>query len=112
MERLPHWKVMERYEPELLEKLEPWREQMFEGGVLTRREKELVIMAMAAQARFLPGVVIHAERALDHGATAKELVEVCALSLLIGGVPSYRESVLAVDEMLREREEANAEEGS
>ena len=103
MERLPHWKVMEEYDLPMLEKIEPWREHLFHEGVLPRKTKELVIMAMAVQARFLPGVKIHAGYAMDQGATEAEIFEVCALSLLIGGVPSYRESVLTVKELFEER---------
>lgn len=103
MERLPHWKVMEKYDLEMLEKLEPWRQHLFEQGVLPRKTKEMLTMAMAVQARFLPGVKIHAGLAMDHGATPEEVFEVCALSLLIGGVPAYRDSVLTIEELIEER---------
>jgi alkylhydroperoxidase/carboxymuconolactone decarboxylase family protein YurZ len=101
--RLPHWQVMERFDSALLDKLEPWREQLLTEGVLPLRDKELIMSAMCGVVRFLPGFTIHAERALDHGATDQELFEVCALTLLIGGVPAYRESVLALDRLLSER---------
>ena len=94
---------MEKYDLEMLEKLEPWRLHLFEQGVHPRKIKELLIMAMAVQARFLPGVKIHGGLALDHGATPEEIFEVCALSLLIGGVPAYRDSVLAIEELITER---------
>lgn len=103
MERLPHWKVMEKYDLEMLQKLEQWREHLFEQGVLPRKTKEMLIMAMAVQARFLPGVKIHAGWAMDHGATPEEVFEVCALSLLIGGVPAYRDSVLTIAALIEER---------
>jgi alkylhydroperoxidase/carboxymuconolactone decarboxylase family protein YurZ len=101
--RLPHWQVMGRFDPELLDKIEPWREQLLTEGVLPLRDKELVMSAMCAVVRFLPGFTIHAERALQHGATDRELFEVCALTLLIGGVPAYRESALALEALLGER---------
>ena len=101
--RLPHWQVMERFDPGLLDKIEPWREQLLTEGVLPLRDKELIMVAMCGVVRFLPGFTIHAERALQHGATDHELFEVCALTLLIGGVPAYRESVLALETLLRER---------
>ena len=107
-QRLPHWQVMERFDPELLDKVEPWREQLLTEGVLPRREKELIMSAMCGVVRFLPGFTIHAERALDQGATDQELFEVCALTLLIGGVPAYRESVLALDRLLSERASTEA----
>lgn len=99
-ERLPHWKMMERFDPSLLAKLEPWREQMLTEGVLTIREKELIMTAMCGVIRFQAGFEIHAERALAGGATPEELFETCALTLLIGGVPAYRESVLLLERLL------------
>lgn len=101
--RLPHWQVMERFDPALLDKLEPWREQLLTEGVLPLRDKELIMSAMCGVVRFLPGFTIHAERALQNGATDRELFEVCELMLLIGGVPAYRESVLALEALLGER---------
>jgi alkylhydroperoxidase/carboxymuconolactone decarboxylase family protein YurZ len=106
-ERLPHWKMMERFDPSLLEKIEPWREQLLTEGVLTRREKELIMSAMCAVVRFHTGFEIHAERALDHGATDAELFETCALTLLIGGVPAYRESVLMLEKLITGRSEVD-----
>jgi alkylhydroperoxidase/carboxymuconolactone decarboxylase family protein YurZ len=102
-QRLPHWQVMERFDPALLDKIEPWREQLLTEGVLPLREKELIMSAMCGVVRFLPGFTIHAERAMGYGATDQELFEVCALTLLIGGVPAYRESVLALERLLSER---------
>jgi alkylhydroperoxidase/carboxymuconolactone decarboxylase family protein YurZ len=98
--RLPHWQVMERFDPSLLDKIEPWREQLLTEGVLPLRDKELIMTAMCGVVRFLPGFEIHAQRALDNGATAQELFETCALTLLIGGVPAYRESVLTLERLL------------
>ncbi|MBJ7593804.1 MAG: carboxymuconolactone decarboxylase family protein [Candidatus Dormibacteraeota bacterium] len=92
---------MNRFDPELLAKVEPWRLHVLEQGVIPLKQKELMMVAMCAVARFLPGLRIHAERALEQGATAQELFETCALSQLIGGVPSYRESVLIVEELVQ-----------
>jgi alkylhydroperoxidase/carboxymuconolactone decarboxylase family protein YurZ len=102
-ERLPHWKMMERFDSSLLEKIEPWREQLLTEGVLPIRDKELIMTAMCGVIRFHAGFEIHAERALDGGATDAELFETCALTLLIGGVPAYRESVLLLEQVLQRR---------
>src|SRR5215475_4131053 len=82
--RLPHWQVMERFDPGLLDKLEPWREQLLTEGVLPRRDKELIMSAMCGVVRFLPGFTIHAERALHHGANDYAL-----MSLSPSGPPDY-----------------------
>jgi AhpD family alkylhydroperoxidase len=103
MDTLPHWKVMERYDPSLLAKVEPWRLQLLENGVLPRKTKELLMMAMCSIARFQAGLRIHTEAAMRQGATDQELFETCAMTMLIGGIPAYRESVLTVDELIEER---------
>lgn len=105
MDPLPHWELMQRYDPALWQKLEPWRQHLFHEGPLPRRTKEIVLLAMCVQARFLPGITIHAGHALNAGATPDELFEVCALALLIGGVPAYRESVLALQDLIDQRSE-------
>jgi alkylhydroperoxidase/carboxymuconolactone decarboxylase family protein YurZ len=103
MDRLPHWKIMERYDPSLLAKVEPWRLQLLESGVLPRKTKELLMTAMCAVVRYPAGLKIHAEAALTQGASDQELFETCAMTLLIGGIPAYRESVLLVDALIEER---------
>jgi alkylhydroperoxidase/carboxymuconolactone decarboxylase family protein YurZ len=111
MDSLPHWALMERYDPELWGKLAPWREHLFERGPLPRKVKEIVLLAMCVQARFEPGVAIHAGLALDSGATPAELFDACSLSLLIGGVPAYREGVLTVQQVVDARSEGVSDEG-
>src|ERR1700694_3560544 len=101
MQRLPHWEIMDWFAPDLLAKVEPWRIHLLEQGVIPRKNKELMMVAMCAVARFLAGIRIHAEHALEQGATPQELFETCALSQRIGGVPAYRESVLIIDDVLR-----------
>lgn len=108
-ERLPHWKVMERFDSAQLELVEPWREKLLTDGVLTRRETELIMTAMCAVVRFGPGFDIHATRALEQGVTDAELFNTVALTLLIGGVPAYRESALALERLLDARDETRAE---
>ena len=100
MDTLPHWALMERYDPDLWRKLAPWRQHLFDEGPLPRKIQEIVLLGMCVQARFGAGTAIHAGLALDAGATAEELFDVCALSLLIGGVPAYREGVLAVQQVI------------
>ncbi len=108
-ERLPHWKVMERFDPDLLELAEPWREKLLTEGPLTRRETELVMAGMCAVVRFGPGFDIHAGRALEHGATDAEVFHAVALSQLIGGVPAYRESALWLERLLAARDGSGAD---
>jgi len=60
----------------------PWRD----GGHLEPRVKELIMLAVDAAATHLhePGIRLHIRRALDHGATAAELLEVLQLTSTMG----------------------------
>ena len=60
----------------------PWRE----GGHLEPKVKELVLLAVDAAATHLhePGIRLHVRRALEHGATAAELLEVLQLASTMG----------------------------
>ena len=81
----------------------PWRRE----GHLEPRVKQLVLLAVDAAATHLyePGVRLHIRRALEHGATREELLEVLQLTSTMGihsitvGVPVLLE---CADETARE----------
>jgi len=60
----------------------PWRD----GGQLEPKVKELVLLAVDAAATHLhePGIRLHVRRALEHGATKDELLEVLQLTSTMG----------------------------
>lgn len=60
----------------------PWRD----GGHLEPKVKELVLLAVDAAATHLhePGIRLHIRRALEHGATEAELLEVLQLTSTMG----------------------------
>ena len=57
-------------------------------GALTLRGKELVILGMQIATRF-PNMELHTRKAMDAGATAREIAEVAALSILMAGMMTY-----------------------
>lgn len=81
----------------------PWRH-----GVLDRKTKELILLAVDAAAthRNGPGAREHVERALAHGATPDEIMEVLELTSTVGihtcttAVPILLEELAAVDRAL------------
>ena len=56
-----------------------------EEGVLSTKEKELICLGISIYARCIPCVVLHRRSALEAGATRKELVETCGVTLMMGG---------------------------
>jgi len=74
----------------------PWRD----GGHLEPKVKELVLLAVDAAATHLhePGIRLHIRRALEHGASEAELLEVLQLTATMGihsvtvGVPVLTEA--------------------
>lgn len=64
-----------------------------EGGALTAREKELVIIGMECAIRKSnPTPVFHAESAIRSGASIEDIAEVLSLAIMIAGMITYQES--------------------
>jgi len=64
-----------------------------EGGALTPREKELVIIGMECAIRKSnPTPVFHCESAIRSGASIDDIAEVLSLAIMIAGMITYQES--------------------
>lgn len=61
-----------------------------EGGALTEREKELVIVGMEIATRH-KSIEHHTRKAMEAGATAREVAEVAGLCIMIEGMVTYVE---------------------
>ena len=91
---LDHHELLGRYFPECLEKWMEARASLFKDppeGALTQREKELICVAVEIAAR-KPNVAFHTKKALEEGATAKEIAEICGICILLAGMVSFVES--------------------
>jgi len=91
---LEHHEYLGRYYPEALEKWFEARKSLFEEppvGALTLREKELITVAIEITAR-KPNVGFHTRKAMEAGATAKEIAEVAGICILLVGMITYVES--------------------
>jgi len=91
---LDHHELLGRYYPECLEKWMGARQSLFKeppDGALTLREKELVIVAIEIALR-KPDVGGHTRRAIDAGATVKEIAEIAGLCILLAGMITFVES--------------------
>jgi len=71
-------------------------------GVLSRKHKELMALAIAVRITCDYCAVYHAKRCLEAGATREEIAEACSVAILMGGGPSVAYSSLvlkAVEEL-------------
>src|SRR3954471_1218674 len=94
---------MGEFDPDLLAKLEPFRDKVLGPGALSPRDKEIVMLSMIMMLRFEPGIKLHFGRALDEGATEQELFEVCTILMLVAGVPTFRVALLILKDLVAER---------
>jgi AhpD family alkylhydroperoxidase len=88
------YELFGRYLPESMVKWIELRKSLYEEppvGALTLREKELVAIAIEIATR-KPNVEMHTRKAIDAGATIKEIAEVAGMCILLGGMMTYVES--------------------
>lgn len=90
------FELLARYRPEVFGGYITLRQAAFNTdaeAALTRREKELIILAIEiARTKVNPPPVGHAKRAIEAGATPAEIAEVASLCIMISGMLSYQES--------------------
>jgi alkylhydroperoxidase/carboxymuconolactone decarboxylase family protein YurZ len=82
----PTWEAMLRLDPEFLAAYTEFSCVPWEPGVLEPKVKEFIYIAIDSSAThmFEPGIRQHVRAALEHGATGEEIMEVLALTSLIG----------------------------
>lgn len=91
---LDHHELLGRYLPDSLEKWFECRKSVFKDppeGALTSRERELIAVAIEITAR-KPNVAGHTKRAIDAGATVREIAEIAFICILLAGMITYVES--------------------
>ncbi|WP_434311621.1 carboxymuconolactone decarboxylase family protein [Hominifimenecus sp. rT4P-3] len=97
-----HWDIMEQYDPELSKSVTEWRNQLGKDPVIPHKYQELMKVAMASVLRFDAAIKGHAAAAMKFGASREELFETLALSMMLGGIPAYREASTVLKEILIE----------
>lgn len=100
----PHFARLARWDPEYLE---AYRQFIFEAtdareGALSRKTKELIILALAASDLNLRGTKTHIKNALAHGATPREVLEVLEVAVPRGGVITVLYGSEVLEEVLQE----------
>ena len=90
------FELLSRYRPEVFDGYIALRQAAFNRGsdaALDEKTKELIILAIeVARTKTNPPPVGHTKRAIEAGATPKEIAEVVSLCIMISGMLSYQES--------------------
>ena len=93
-----------REDPEYVRARAPLSELSFgEGKELSIKHKEMVIIGILAFRGRQDGVVAHMRRAVQHGATRRELLEAIEAAAVPGGGPTLSTGVQALMELQRGR---------
>lgn len=97
-----HWTILEEMDPELSKRVTEYRTFLVgQNELLDRKYRELINLSMAA-IRLQPEVVLaHAKLASQHGASKGEILGACTQVLTMGGFPSFRCAMLALDEFFQ-----------
>ncbi|MGH2456421.1 MAG: carboxymuconolactone decarboxylase family protein [Candidatus Limnocylindria bacterium] len=90
------FELLSRFQPEVFTSYMSMRSGLFReppDGALDARTKELVILGMECMGRKTnPPPTGHARKAIEAGATPQEVSEVVGLSIMLGGMITFRES--------------------
>ena len=86
----PFWEWVAREDPEYVRARQPLSElSIGEGKELSVKYREMVIIGILAFRGRKDGVVAHMRRAIDHGATKRELLEAIQSAAVPGGGPTF-----------------------
>ena len=73
------------------------KESILDKGELSRKEKELILVAIHAAKKYEHGMIYHTKCALDFGATPEELMEIFEACIVSRGIGVWMEGKKAVD---------------
>ena len=90
----PFWEWVAREDPEYVRARQPLSElSIGEGKELSVKYREMVIIGILAFRGRDEGIVAHMRRAVEHGATRRELLEAVQAAAVPGGGPTLSSGV-------------------
>ncbi len=91
-----YYEVMATKNPEMFKAFFKFRSEILEKGVLSKKTKQLMAIAIYAATRFDFGLDVHIRQALKAGATEDEIFETLSLVILTAGLPGYIDGINAL----------------
>jgi len=93
----PFWDWVAKEDPEYFSVRQPLSDlSIGEGKELSVKHREMVIIGILAFRGRQEGVVAHMRRAIDHGATKRELLEAIQSAAVPGGGPTFSSGAQAL----------------
>ncbi len=99
------YEVIAKLDPEYFERLKGLFVDATFGreGALPRKTKELIMVGITCALHLPRGVRVHSERALNLGASPKEVLEAMEVAAIPGGMPGLWLGVDTLQEILNKR---------
>ena len=98
----PFWEWVAREDPEYVAARQPLSQlSIGEGKELAIKHREMVIIGILAFRGRKDGVIAHMRRAIEHGATKRELLEAIQSAAVPGGGPTFSTGAQALMELDR-----------
>ena len=96
----PYWDWVAREDPEYVAARQPLSElSIGEGKELSIKYREMVIIGILAFRGRKEGIIAHMKRAIQHGATKRELLEAIQSAAVPGGGPTFSAGAQALMEL-------------
>jgi alkylhydroperoxidase/carboxymuconolactone decarboxylase family protein YurZ len=96
----PFWEWVAREDPAYVAARQPLSQlSVGEGKALSIKYREMVIIGILAFRGRKEGVIAHMRRAIDHGATKRELLEAIQSAAVPGGGPCFSTGAQALMEL-------------
>jgi alkylhydroperoxidase/carboxymuconolactone decarboxylase family protein YurZ len=99
----PFWEWVAKEDPEYVKARQPLSAlSIGPGKALSVKHREMVIIGILAFRGRKEGVVAHMRRAIEHGATKRELLEAIQSAAVPGGGPTFSTGAQALMELDRQ----------
>ncbi len=79
--------ILSEYKPKLMGKAQAFMAEAMQPGVLDRKEKERMALGMAMTQQCHYCIALHIRACKQVGVTLEEIMEVCAVAIMMGGGP-------------------------
>lgn len=99
----PFWDWVAEEDPEYVRARKPLSDlSIGEGKELSVKYREMIIIGILAYRGRLDGVIAHMRRAIEHGATKRELLEAMQSAAVPGGGPTFATGAQALMQLDRQ----------
>lgn len=79
--------LITEYKPKLMGKIQAFMAEAMQPGVLDKKEKERIALGMALTQQCHYCIALHVRACKHAGVTLEEVMEVCAIGIMMGGGP-------------------------